>query len=117
MRILSLIAAGLWLLFLSGCATQEDNSKQPLAPESYPVVEHEVIMKLAGRTSTEDLTRLLGWDEEYYYFDWSQQKFSISRGTARAKRLPFDLANRGGLTLSTGLLTVENGQVRNLELQ
>lgn len=112
-----LAAASALIFCLGACANDSDDAEQPLAPATHPVVDYSVIKKLAGRPAEGDLTRLIGWDRDYYYFDWSQQKTSIFRGIGRAERVAFDSENRGGLTLSKGLLTVDGGQVRNLEFR
>lgn len=105
------------MLILVACAASDKGLEAPIAASTYPVIEYDVIKKLASRTTTDDLTRLIGWDRKYYYFDWSQQTTSISRGIARTERPEFDSENRGALTLSKGLLTVDGGQIRNLELR
>jgi hypothetical protein len=118
MTILRHLLAALLILGLGGCANSEkEKSEQPAASQTYPPSDYAAVKKMAAREDAGDLTRLVGWDEDFYYFDWSQQKTSISRGIAKVARPDFDIANGGALTLSKGLLTVNGGKVRNLELR
>jgi len=105
-----------WALVISSCA-DKGNVEPPLNAVTYPELPYEVIAKFAKRGSGErEQTRLVGWDEEFYYFDWWQDENAIGRGIARINRLGFDEKNRGALQEVKGLLVTRGGQIRNLEI-
>lgn len=112
-HLLSLFA----LLAFTACSNKEKYENQPVAPWTYPASEYRVIRTQAGRTATGRVTRLVGWDEGFYYFDWSHATAAINRGTGRVDREQFDLENNGALTLEKGQVTTLNGQVRTLTFQ
>ena len=91
--------------------------EQPTGPWTYPITTYRAVQKVASRTGDKEITRLVGWDVDYYYFDWAQVTLSIGRGTGRVERSQFDLENRGALTLEKGHVTVKNGQVRTLKIE
>ena len=114
MKLLNILLA---FFILASCAVDEDSEKQPMAPWTYPVTEYRVITTLASRVGETKITRLVGWDREFYYFDWSEAGEVITRGTGRADRKQFDLENQGALTLAESPITVRDGKVRTLALQ
>ncbi len=111
MKSLSLIFIS---LFLAACSSKEDYAEQPVAPWTYPIMEYRVIKKQAGRTGEKNITRLVGWDKGFYFFDWAQEGAVIGRGTGRVERNQFDLENNGALTLEKGRVKLSGGQVRTL---
>lgn len=111
MKLLSCLLA---LLFAISCSSEDDYAHQPVAPWTYPISEYRVIKNQAGRTDGKNITRLVGWDEGFYFFDWSQAGAVIGRGTGRVAREQFDLENGGALTLEKGQVTLRNGQIRTL---
>lgn len=113
MKILSWLLA---LVLLSSCANEDDYVDQPTAPWTYPISEYRAVRTLAARPPESGITRLVGWDDGFYYFDWSQKEATISRGTGRVDRKQFDIENRGALTLEKGQITLRDGQVRTLVL-
>lgn len=114
MKILSWLMA---VVLLSSCANKEKYAQQPPAPWTYPISEYRVIKTLAGRGEGDGISRLVGWDEGFYYFDWSKAGATISRGTGRVERKQFDIENGGALTLEKGQITLRGGQIRTLLLQ
>ncbi len=107
-----------FLLTLNACSnSQEKNLQPPVASHTYPEAEYRVIQTLASRQEKGRVTRLVGWDQKSYYFDWSHATAIINRGTCKVSREQFDLENRGALTLQKGQVTIQNGQVRTLVLQ
>ena len=113
MKCLTLLLS---LVLLASCA-QQDISNQPTGPSTYPETGYRAIKQLAARSQANEISRLVGWDTEYYYFDWSKADAAIARGSGRVLRSQFDTENRGSLTLAKGLLTAKNGQVRTLILE
>lgn len=113
-KALLLIFASLLLL---ACGGTEDSSERPMGPWTYPITTYRAIRTMAARSGEKELTRLVGWDEEFYYFDWYQEKVAIGRGTGRLTRKQFDTENRGALTLEKGLVTVKSGQVRTVRME
>ncbi|MBK1833238.1 hypothetical protein [Roseibacillus ishigakijimensis] len=111
MKLFTLLVAS---LLLQACANEDKYAEQPVAPWTYPISEYRVIQTQAGRPTEVGLTRLVGWDEGFYYFDWSQKEAVIGRGTGRVDRKQFDLENRGALTLEKGPVTLSGGQVRTV---
>ena len=71
----------------------------------------------AGRSDRTKITRLVGWDEDFYFFDWSHAGEVIGRGTGRVAREQFDLENGGALTLEKGQVTLRGGQIRTLKFE
>ena len=105
------------LFLLISCANEEKLANQPTGPWTYPITGYRAIKNLSARKKTNEITRLVGWDEGYYYFDWSLLNAAISRGSGRVDRKQFDHENRGALTLEKGQVTLEKGQVRTLILE
>lgn len=114
MKILSCL---LGFLLLASCSNEDKFANQPVASWTYPISEYRVIKTQAGRSDRTKLTRLVGWDEGFYFFDWSHASEVIARGTGRVAREQFDLENGGALTLQKGQVTLQNGQVRTLVIQ
>ena len=104
-------------LVLASCAVEDKNKEQPVAPWTYPISEYRAVKTLASRVGEKKITRLVGWDEGFYYFDWSEAGVVINRGTGRVDREQFDLENQGALTLTKGQITVRGGKVRTLILE
>ena len=117
MKLLNLLMALCAFLSLASCAVDEDTEEQPIAPWTYPTTEYQVIKTLAGRVGENKITRLVGWDEDYYFFDWSEAGSVISRGTGRVEREQFNVENQGALPLGRGQVAVRGGKVRSLILQ
>jgi hypothetical protein len=111
MKLLSFLVA---LLFLVSCSSEEEYANQPVAPWTYPISEYHVIKTQVARKDRTKLTRLVGWDEGFYFFDWSHAGEVIGRGTGRVAREQFDVENGGALTLEKGQVTLRNGQIRTL---
>ncbi|MGJ8726180.1 MAG: hypothetical protein ACSHYB_16610 [Roseibacillus sp.] len=114
MKLLSCLLV--FFVFVS-CASEEKYADQPIAPWTYPISNYRVIKTLASRVGDQKLARLVGWDEGYYYFDWSHAGEVISRGTGRVDREQFDMENQGALTLTKGQITERGGKVRTLILE
>lgn len=115
MKILGVLS--LLFLFASCSLPDTENQEQPTAPWTYPVSDYQVVKTQSSRRDGKNLTRLVGWDEEFYFFDWSYAGAAITRGTGRVNREQFNLENGGALTLQKGQVTVRNGQVRTLILE
>ena len=114
MKLLTLLIA---FFLLASCAVDEGVEEQPIAPWTYPLIEYRVIQTIAGRVGEGKIARLVGWDQESYFFDWSGHGPVITRGTGRILREQFDLENRGALTLTKGEITLRDGKVRTLVQQ
>ena len=114
---MKLLSCLLTLLVFVSCSFEDKYANQPMAPWTYPISEYRVIKTQASRVGEQKLTRLAGWDEGFYYFDWTQAGEVISRGTGRVERKQFDLENQGALTLEKGQVIMDGGKVRNLILQ
>ncbi len=108
---------GLIVILVACSHSNEDMIEQPVAPWTYPISGYRVIKIQASRSGEKEITRLVGWDEDYYYFDWWDTVSAIGRATGRVERAQFDVENRGALTLEKGRITVRSGQVRTLQLQ
>lgn len=102
------------LLLFCSCANEDKYKDQPTGPWTYPISEYRAIQIVAGRTEGGDIARLVGWDEGFYYFDWSQKGATIRRGSGRVDRKQFDLENGGALTLQRGNITLAGTQVRTV---
>jgi len=103
--------------FLASCGSSPEGLELPKAARTFPEITYEVVKKLSQRTGHKEITRMVGWDEEFYYFDWYQEGKAIPRGIGRSNRLQFDNKNNGALTLEKGNVTVKNGQVRTLKFE
>lgn len=101
-------------ILLLSCGGTEENLEQPVGPWTYPLTNYRAIRAMAQRTGEKEITRLVGWDKDYYYFDWYQEKVAIGRGTGRLTRKQFDVENEGALTLEKGRVAVKRGQVRTV---
>ena len=99
---------------LAACSPQGQAPEPPTARWTYPELDYHVLQTLAGRPEEDRVIRLVGWDKEYYYFDWSHATAVINRGTGRVDRKQFDSQNGGALTLTKGEVTLSGGQVRAL---
>ena len=107
----------LLVCLILGACSQRNNSKsvqQPTAPWTYPIIEYRVIRIQAERKGESRVTRLVGWDRGFYYFDWSHATQTINRGTGRVERDEFDEQNKGALSLEKWPLIMYEGQVRTL---
>ena len=103
-------------LFIS-CGGIEDTEHRPIGHQTFPAIDYSAVKRLSQRAGPEGVTRMVGWDEEFYYFDWYQANMAISRGIGRVERLQFDSENKGALTLEKGKVTVKNEQVRTLKFE
>ena len=99
------------------CGGTKEGLNAPPGIETYPTISYRAVKVMAQRTGPKDITRMVGWDEEFYYFDWYQEELAISRGTGRSERSQFDAENKGALTLEKGNITVKDGQVRTLKFE
>ncbi|MDP0489489.1 MAG: hypothetical protein Q7Q71_00395 [Verrucomicrobiota bacterium JB023] len=98
------------------CSNSSEELQPPQAPWTYPEVGFAQIHTFAGRDEETDRARLMGWDEKYYYFDWTQSQMAIGRGSGRVRREVFDAANAGGLELEKGPIKTVGPQVRNWQI-
>lgn len=110
MRNCLLIVLGLLL----ACCAGEKTEDQPVGPWIYPIVDHGMVLRQAARPGEEEICRLVGWDKDFYYFDWAQENLAIGRGTGRVDREDFDHANGASLMEEKGEVTARGGQVRNV---